>query len=307
MNGSCQQIDKGWPLTAITSMFMHGSWLHLGGNMLFLWIFGNNVEDAMGRLRYLVFYFLGGIAATTLQTFVTFHWGSPGDTAVPNLGASGAISAVLGAYLVLLPSASVLTLVFYLLIEIPAILFLGIWFVFQLWQGGYAVTHPRDRRRRCILRPRGRLCVGVTDGAAVRRSRPVTTARQMSRFEDHVRAALDMLPPELARGLENVAVVVEEQNAEEPDLYGLFDEPPYLPRGSRSTGGRSSRTSGTTRSGSRRRSASPSSTSWPTISGSTRTGSTSSAMPDGLLLGIAIASAVVGVVVIAMFFIGPRS
>jgi membrane associated rhomboid family serine protease len=144
VNGSCQQIDKGWPLTAITSMFMHGSWLHLGGNMLFLWIFGNNVEDAMGRLRFLVFYFLGGIAATTLQTFVTFHWGSPGDTAVPNLGASGAISAVLGAYLVLLPSASVLTLVFYLLIEIPAILFLGIWFLFQLWQGGYAVTHPES-------------------------------------------------------------------------------------------------------------------------------------------------------------------
>jgi len=144
VNGSCQQIDKGWPLTAITSMFMHGSWLHLGGNMLFLWIFGNNVEDAMGRLRFLVFYFLGGIAATTLQTFVTFHWGSPGDTMVPNLGASGASSAVLGAYLVLLPSASVLTLVFYLLIEIPAILFLGIWFVFQLWQGGYAVTHPES-------------------------------------------------------------------------------------------------------------------------------------------------------------------
>jgi len=144
VNGSCQQIDKGWPLTAITSMFMHGGWLHLGGNMLFLWIFGNNVEDAMGRLRFLVFYFLGGIAATTLQTFVTFHWGSPSDTTVPNLGASGAISAVLGAYLVLLPSASVLTLVFYLLIEIPAILFLGIWFLFQLWQGGYAVTHPES-------------------------------------------------------------------------------------------------------------------------------------------------------------------
>ena len=144
VNGSCQQIDKGWPLAAITSMFMHGSWLHLGGNMLFLWIFGNNVEDAMGRLRFLVFYFLGGIAATALQTFVTFHWGSPGDTMVPNLGASGAISAVLGAYLVLLPSASVLTLVFYLLIEIPAILFLGIWFLFQLWQGGYAVTHPES-------------------------------------------------------------------------------------------------------------------------------------------------------------------
>jgi len=144
VNGSCQQIDKGWALAAITSMFMHASWLHLGGNMLFLWIFGNNVEDAMGRLRFVLFYFLGGIAATTLQTFVTFHWGSPGDTTVPSLGASGAISAVLGAYLVLLPTASVLTFVFFLLIEIPAILFLGIWFLFQLWQGGYAVTHPES-------------------------------------------------------------------------------------------------------------------------------------------------------------------
>jgi membrane associated rhomboid family serine protease len=95
-----------------------------------------------GRFRFLAFYLLGGIAATTLQALVTFHWGSPGDSTVANLGASGAISSVLGAYLVLLPSASVLTFVFVLLIEVPAILFLGAWFLFQLWQGGYAVTHP---------------------------------------------------------------------------------------------------------------------------------------------------------------------
>jgi membrane associated rhomboid family serine protease len=144
VNGSCPQIDKGWVVTAITSMFLHGSWLHLGGNMLFLWIFGNNIEDAMGRVRFLVFYLLGGIAATTLQAWVTFNWGQPCDTLVPNLGASGAISAVLGAYLVLLPTASVLTFVFFLLIEIPAVVFLGIWFLFQLWQGGYAVTHPES-------------------------------------------------------------------------------------------------------------------------------------------------------------------
>jgi rhomboid family protein len=142
VNGSCHQIDKGWVIAALTSMFMHGSWLHLLGNMLFLWIFGNNIEDAMGRVRFLVFYLLGGIAATTLQTWVTFNWGSPGETMIPNLGASGAISAVLGAYLVLLPTASVLTIVFFFLVEVPAVLFLGIWFLFQLWQGGYAVTHP---------------------------------------------------------------------------------------------------------------------------------------------------------------------
>ena len=144
VNGSCPQIDKGWALSALTSMFLHGSWLHLLGNMLFLWIFGNNVEDAMGRVRFVVFYLLGGFAATTLQALVTFHWGRAGDTLVPNVGASGAISAVLGAYLVLLPAASVLTIVFFFLVEVPAVVFLGFWFLFQLWQGGYAVTHPES-------------------------------------------------------------------------------------------------------------------------------------------------------------------
>ena len=139
VNGSCAQIDRGWPLAAFTSMFMHAGWLHLGGNMLFLWIFGNNVEDAMGRLRFLVFYLLGGFAATAVQTFVTLNWGRPGDALVPNLGASGAISAVLGAYLILFPRARVLTLVFYFFIELPAYFFLGFWIIFQLWQGGFSV------------------------------------------------------------------------------------------------------------------------------------------------------------------------
>jgi hypothetical protein len=142
VNGSCPQIDKGWALTALTSMFMHGSWLHIAGNMLFLWIFGNNIEDAMGRVRFLVFYLLGGFAATALQTWVTFQFGEAGDTRVPNLGASGAISAVLGAYLLLLPTASVLTIVFYFFVEVPAVLFLGFWIFFQLWQGGYSIVHP---------------------------------------------------------------------------------------------------------------------------------------------------------------------
>jgi rhomboid family protein len=144
VDGSCRQIDKGWPLTAFTSMFMHASWLHLGGNMLFLWIFGNNVEDILGRGRFLLFYLLGGFAATALQAFVTLHFGQPGDGAVPNLGASGAISAVLGAYIVLLPRARVLTLVFYLFVEIPARFFIGFWILFQLWQGGYALAHPQS-------------------------------------------------------------------------------------------------------------------------------------------------------------------
>ena len=108
----CAQVGEGWLLTALTSMFMHGGWEHLLGNMLFLWIFGNNVEDSLGHVRYLVFYLCGGFAATALQTFVTLSVASGADATIPNLGASGAVSAVLGAYLVLLPHARVLTLFF---------------------------------------------------------------------------------------------------------------------------------------------------------------------------------------------------
>ena len=135
-------VGEGWEVTALTSMFMHGSWLHIIGNMLFLWIFGNNVEDAMGKVRFLAFYLLSGFAATALQTVVTLAAGSDIQAAVPNLGASGAVSGVLGAYLVLLPTASVLTLLFYFLVEVPAYLFLGFWFLFQLWEGGFSLVQP---------------------------------------------------------------------------------------------------------------------------------------------------------------------
>src|SRR5690348_10248598 len=116
--------------TIFTSMFLHGGILHLGGNMLFLWVFGNNVEDSMGRFRFLIFYLLGGIAASALQIVV-----NAGAT-VPSIGASGAIAAVLGGYLVVYPRARVLTLVFlfifFTFIEIPAMFFLVIWFFLQV-------------------------------------------------------------------------------------------------------------------------------------------------------------------------------
>jgi membrane associated rhomboid family serine protease len=130
-------------VTAFTSMFMHGSWLHIIGNMLFLWIFGNNVEDAMGRVRFLVFYLLSGLTAVAAQTVVTLALGTTAAAAVPSLGASGAVSGVLGAYLVLLPFARVLTLIFVLLLEVPAFLFLGVWFGFQLWEGGFSIVQPQ--------------------------------------------------------------------------------------------------------------------------------------------------------------------
>jgi membrane associated rhomboid family serine protease len=145
VNSSCPPgtaTGEGWEVTSFTAMFMHGSWLHILGNMLFLWIFGNNVEDSMGKVRFLIFYLLSGYAATALQTVVTLTAGTATDGAVPNLGASGAVSGVLGAYLVLLPNAMVLTLIFFFILPVPAFLFLGFWFLFQVWEGGFSLVQP---------------------------------------------------------------------------------------------------------------------------------------------------------------------
>jgi membrane associated rhomboid family serine protease len=119
--------------TLITSQFLHGSIVHIGGNMLFLWIFGNNIEDAFGRLRFLAFYLIGGIVAALAQVAI-----DPEST-VPTIGASGAIAATLGAYLVLFPGARVTTAIFlvffYQLIEVPAVVVLIFWFGIQLLSG----------------------------------------------------------------------------------------------------------------------------------------------------------------------------
>jgi membrane associated rhomboid family serine protease len=127
-------------LTPFTSMFMHGGLLHLGGNMLFLWIFGNNVEDRMGRARFLLFYLLGGLAALAAQVAI-----DPGST-VPTVGASGAVAGVLGGYLLLFPRARVLTVFFLVVIfflrEIPAIIVLGIWFLQQVLFGYFDLANP---------------------------------------------------------------------------------------------------------------------------------------------------------------------
>jgi membrane associated rhomboid family serine protease len=126
--------------TALSSMFMHGGLLHIGGNMLFLWVFGNNVEDAMGRVKFLFFYILGGLAAMALQIAV-----GPSES-VPSVGASGAVAAVLGGYLLLYPHARVLTLiflfVFFTFIQIPAMWFLLIWFGQQLLFGYFNQVDP---------------------------------------------------------------------------------------------------------------------------------------------------------------------
>lgn len=115
--------------TLFTSMFMHGGFLHFGGNMLYLYIFGNNIEDSMGHARYLFFYLACGIAASYAQILVDT------SSTVPMLGASGAIAGVLGAYLVTFPKANIYTLVLYVVARIPAVIVLGLWFILQLFSG----------------------------------------------------------------------------------------------------------------------------------------------------------------------------
>jgi membrane associated rhomboid family serine protease len=156
-------------LTLFSSMFLHGGWGHILGNMLFLWIFGDNVEDAMGSIRYTIFYFLCGIVAAMIQVFI-----APAST-IPQIGASGAVSGVLGAYIVMYPRARVSVviplLIIFPVIEIPAFVLLGVWFLTQfiygiasfgdtLQTGGIAwwahiggfvagiILHPFFRRRR---------------------------------------------------------------------------------------------------------------------------------------------------------------
>jgi membrane associated rhomboid family serine protease len=179
VSDACPVVGEDWEITALTSMFMHGDWLHIGGNLLFLWIFGNNVEDAMGHVRYLAFYLLSGFAATALQTFVTLEYGTDQEAMIPNLGASGAISGVLGAYLVLLPRASVLVLLFIGLIfirEIPAGLFLGFWFLFQLWLGGFSLVEPQSGGGVAFFAHIGGFVFGLLAVFVFRKRRPLEPA-----------------------------------------------------------------------------------------------------------------------------------
>jgi membrane associated rhomboid family serine protease len=138
VNNSCHGPES-WGVSWITAMFLHGSWDHILGNMLFLAIFGKNVEDAFGSLRYLVFYFAGGFVAMLTQTAMTLWFGTAQDARVPNLGASGAIAAVLGAYFLLYPNSRVLTLVLWFPIRIPAFVFLGFWFLYQLVEANFGL------------------------------------------------------------------------------------------------------------------------------------------------------------------------
>lgn len=124
------KVALGPYINLITSLFLHGSFWHILGNMWFLWIFGNNIEDIVGHFKFLLFYILGGVVASLLQILLT------ADSTIPVIGASGAISAILGAYMIKFPRARIKTLLFIIIfvtiINVPAVTFIGIWFVIQL-------------------------------------------------------------------------------------------------------------------------------------------------------------------------------
>jgi rhomboid family protein len=129
---------SGGFLTLFTSMFMHAGWVHLGGNMLYLWIFGDNVEDRFGHINFAIFYVLCGLAATFAQ--LAFSLGSN----VPNLGASGAIAGVLGAYILLFPQGRVKVLQGQQVIQVPALMVIGLWIVLQFFSGIGSIANTAD-------------------------------------------------------------------------------------------------------------------------------------------------------------------
>ncbi len=136
-----EQIIHGQQLyTLFTSMFMHAGWLHLLGNMLFLYVFGDNIEDAFGHVGYLVFYIISGLVATLAYIVSILLVPAIGDLAAGLVGASGAISGVLGAYIVLYPKAKIVALVFYVILPVPAIVFLGFWFIMQWFYGFFDMS-----------------------------------------------------------------------------------------------------------------------------------------------------------------------
>ena len=157
-------------ITVFTSMFMHGGWLHLGGNMLYLWIFGDNVEDRFGHAKFAVFYLLCGIAATVAQVVV-----SAGST-VPNLGASGAIAGVLAAYIILFPRGQVKVLMGRGVVPMPALVVIGLWIVLQFINGVGAITQSAQTGGVAYMAHIGGFLAGLVLTFLFRGSRSTATA-----------------------------------------------------------------------------------------------------------------------------------
>jgi rhomboid family protein len=171
-----------WWEGVFTGMFMHASWEHILGNLLFLWIFGNNVEDALGHVRFLAWYLAAGVAAMAVQSAVTLEFSGVRAASIPNIGASGAIAGVLGAHFVLLPRARVLTLIFLGIVfvrELPAILFLGVWIALQAWTGGLSLMHPESGGGVAFFAHIGGFAFGLATVLLVARRRPSGPASKL--------------------------------------------------------------------------------------------------------------------------------
>ena len=155
--------------TLFTSMFMHAGWIHLGGNMLYLWIFGDNVEDRFGHLKFLIFYFLCGLAATFAQ--MAFNQSST----IPNVGASGAIAGVLGAYILLFPHGRIRVLQYQQVIQAPAIVVIGLWIVLQLFSGIGSIADTGNEGGVAYMAHIGGFMAGFVLTFLLRRSSPQMT------------------------------------------------------------------------------------------------------------------------------------
>ena len=157
--------------TLFSSMFMHAGWVHLGGNMLYLWIFGDNVEDRFGHIRFLIFYLLCGLAATAAQLFFGL------ESTVPNLGASGAIAGVLGAYVLMFPRGRVRVLLYTGISEVPALIVIGLWFALQLFSGvGSLASADRTGGGVAYMAHIGGFVAGLALGLLFRGTRPTNVS-----------------------------------------------------------------------------------------------------------------------------------
>jgi len=163
-------------LTLLTSMFMHGDILHIGGNMLFLWVFGDNIEHRVGRLKYLLFYLLAGIVASLAQVAVN------AGSVIPSLGASGAISGVLGAYLILFPGNRVLVFLLRFLVRVPALVAIGMWALLQLFLGGSQIFSGAEGGGVAYMANIGGFVFGLVAGVVFRGIFGVPRRPQRSRL-----------------------------------------------------------------------------------------------------------------------------
>jgi membrane associated rhomboid family serine protease len=169
--GNCHAPEP-WEVSWFTAMFLHASWSHILGNMVFLAVFGKNVEDAFGHIRYLGFYIAGGFVAAMTQALFTLIGGSAADAAVPTLGASGAIAAVLGAYFVLYPNTRVLGLLVVFPVRIPAWVFLGFWFLYQLVEANFGLFSASSQSGTAFFAHVGGFVFGLVVARLLASSRP---------------------------------------------------------------------------------------------------------------------------------------